>query len=1076
LTKPGSGEMMGSVILLKFVHRVLNLWLCFAVIASASAADLDQDLPGRKLSSLDKLQKTVGDRGCAAQSFHVEGVVCGIVNGRKSVALQDDSATVLLELPGLDSAIKIGDRLAIEGDECTLVRTHFGIRIGTEVINNDGEHRRVLKSGQIFLENGRQPFRVEWFNAAAFAVLAVQYQGPGVQRQPIPAAALWRRDAGQTNFQPGLHYAAYLQPDIQPQSTNFLANGWQALPDFARLKVNAEGVATNLDARFRARNSYTALVFSGYLEIPKSGVYTFYLESDDGSRLYVGDPSARRKMTTSSGQSPPTIRTWEQAVGAPAFQWSELSGAVNFAAAGDEETQLELSTGRGMMQVMVLGNPPDSIPALLHQRIEAVGICETSPDAGALMVVPGWDAIKVSSSTNATALLSTNVVLTSAGQVRRLKPDQAQRAIPTKIKGVVIAENWDSLVLQDATGGVFVHWNSDTIANRPHVGELWEIEGKTDPGDFSPVVFASKAKFLQNVPLPEPIRPTWDQLMNGSLDAEYVEIRGVVTGISKYEMTLLTPDGKVTVEGNNERPLPELPASASASTLVGSVVRMRGCFTADWDWQTSQVNGGRFELYPAMIEVEESAPPEPFAMPATKAADLLRFNARASALQRTKVSGQIIYARPGEYFLLDDQTGIRVHAAAAESLRAGDLIEAVGFPRLGGPSPDLQCAQIKVTGRAALPEPVLVAETNLMDRLHDSTLVRMEATLISDTVHQDKRVLELQSGAQRFAAILKSDPRTWSMYLPGSRLRLTGVYASEETEPAGGELYPFEILLNNAAGITLLQQPSWWTVQRAVTIAAALASVLGIAFIWITLLHRKVEQRTAQLQQEIETRQRVEQYRMVEQERTRVARDLHDELGAGLTELGILGELGNNAAIPPDEKNRYLQQLTGLTRNLVAGLDEIVWATNPHYDSLASMVTYYSFFADRFLKLAGIACRLRVPENFPEYPVNSQIRHGVFLAFKEALNNVVRHAQATEVELKIQTDGDDLVISIRDNGRGMAPGVAAAPGTDGLSGMRERLQQFRGSCRITSNPGEGAIVEFRLPLIQPAAAMNLKPS
>lgn len=140
------------------------------------------------------------------------------------------------------------------------------------------------------------------------------------------------------------------------------------------------------------------------------------------------------------------------------------------------------------------------------------------------------------------------------------------------------------------------------------------------------------------------------------------------------------------------------------------------------------------------------------------------------------------------------------------------------------------------------------------------------------------------------------------------------------------------------------------------------------------------------------------------------------------------------------------------------------------------MVTYYSFFADRFLKLAGIACRLRVPENFPEYPVNSQIRHGVFLAFKEALNNVVRHAQATEVELKIQTQGDDLMISIRDNGRGMAPGVAAAPGTDGLSGMRERLQQFRGSCRITSNPGEGAIVEFRLPLIQPAAAMNLKPS
>ncbi|MGH7954125.1 MAG: sensor histidine kinase, partial [Limisphaerales bacterium] len=99
------------------------------------------------------------------------------------------------------------------------------------------------------------------------------------------------------------------------------------------------------------------------------------------------------------------------------------------------------------------------------------------------------------------------------------------------------------------------------------------------------------------------------------------------------------------------------------------------------------------------------------------------------------------------------------------------------------------------------------------------------------------------------------------------------------------------------------------------------------------------------------------------------------------------------------------------------------------------------------------------------------IRHGVFLAFKEALNNIVRHAEASEVELKITADGNELAIAIRDNGRGMAPD-GTAPASDGLTGMRERLQRFGGICRVTSAPGEGTTVEFRLPLDSSATVKN----
>src|SRR5438067_875428 len=112
-------------------------------------------------------------------------------------------------------------------------------------------------------------------------------------------------------------------------------------------------------------------------------------------------------------------------------------------------------------------------------------------------------------------------------------------------------------------------------------------------------------------------------------------------------------------------------------------------------------------------------------------------------------------------------------------------------------------------------------------------------------------ILELHAGARHFLARLRSNPQTWTALSPGSRLQLTGVYAGA-TEPSwGAGLDAFELRLNNAAGIVVLQQPPWWTVRRAVVIAGVLAGALGLAFVWITLLRRKVEQRTAQLQAEI---------------------------------------------------------------------------------------------------------------------------------------------------------------------------------------------------------------------------------
>jgi signal transduction histidine kinase len=201
----------------------------------------------------------------------------------------------------------------------------------------------------------------------------------------------------------------------------------------------------------------------------------------------------------------------------------------------------------------------------------------------------------------------------------------------------------------------------------------------------------------------------------------------------------------------------------------------------------------------------------------------------------------------------------------------------------------------------------------------------------------------------------------------------------------------------------------------------------------------------------------------MEQERARVAQDLHDELGAGLTEAGILSSLVKNPAVPREQKDSYLDQLSETCRTLVTGLDEIVWAVNPRYDSAGDLAGYYSLFAQRFLALAGIACRLQVAEFIPEHPIDARLRHGVFLAFKEALNNVVRHSQASEVKLAISAEDGILKVSVADNGRGFKEG-SDLPGNDGLTGMKQRMRDLGGDCRIDNQPGHGCTVELTLPL------------
>ena len=201
----------------------------------------------------------------------------------------------------------------------------------------------------------------------------------------------------------------------------------------------------------------------------------------------------------------------------------------------------------------------------------------------------------------------------------------------------------------------------------------------------------------------------------------------------------------------------------------------------------------------------------------------------------------------------------------------------------------------------------------------------------------------------------------------------------------------------------------------------------------------------------------LEQQAALHKERARIARDIHDDLGTRLSEITLLTELASRKPADPDTSRDHVRQIASTARQVTDSLDEIVWAINPRNDSLPHVVTYIGQFALRFLDMAGIACHLDLPDQPPKRPISAEVRHNLFLVVKEALNNVVRHANATKVSLTITTKEETVVMTIKDNGRGFAA-VPDDPTADGLRNMTQRMSDIGGRCHIESEPGAGTLV------------------
>ena len=307
----------------------------------------------------------------------------------------------------------------------------------------------------------------------------------------------------------------------------------------------------------------------------------------------------------------------------------------------------------------------------------------------------------------------------------------------------------------------------------------------------------------------------------------------------------------------------------------------------------------------------------------------------------------------------------------------------------------------------------------------------------------DGRVIEIGSDA------------SWRVVPEGERGWLKKTRASASWPPAkviaavGQGRWPDRFNRYSAPPLLPLRVPAWQSGWFQISLASVCAAAIATC---LYLIGRLVMQSQSQ--------------QVVQRERARIARDLHDDLSGGLTQLVLLGETAQSELPPESDPRRHLSEVCERARVLLRGLNETIWVVNSQRDTLRDFASYVCKYAETFLQSVPIRCRFDVEPDLPPIPCDVGIRRNLFLAVKEALNNVVRHSGASEVYMRIHREGLRVLVCVEDDGKGFDP-ASSDRERNGLQNMVKRAAEAGGECSIISLPGAGCRVQFNVPLAGP---------
>jgi signal transduction histidine kinase len=675
--------------------------------------------------------------------------------------------------------------------------------------------------------------------------------------------------------------------------------------------------------------------------------------------------------------------------------------------------------------------------------------------------------------------------LTNAAQVRALSPQEASRRLPVRLRGVFMGQTSAAemgFVIADPTEGIYLQ-GPPSLAGEFERGDVLEVEGATDPGGFAPFVRADTVRKVGRAAIPPPRRVELGDLTDGGLDAQWVEVSGVVRSCEPMsENERPTPPPGTVVASNtaafwNERNTKMTLASGSdrlavqvneplvPRDYVDAVVRLRGiCF--------SQHNTSRQFLNPLLLvprgvelTVEKPPPGNPFAMPVRPVSSLLEFDRRGNFGHRVHVRGVVIHHRPGEFlWLRDGGRGLRVQSAQSQALHAGDEVEVAGFPGRGPYTPVLEDAVYRKVGALRMPAPAVLADT--MGALkHDADLVELEATLVGERPTQEGLALMLDWKGRRVEASLGTDGDSSpsANWLPGSRVRVAGICCvlMAKSGPVSGIWEPqtFQILMRGPEDLTVMTGPSWWTRQHVMPLLGMVAAVslLAVAVVMWVARQRLREQDNRRAMAEAE-------FAAILSERNRLAREIHDTLAQGLVATSVQLRLAKKQCSDP---TTAVAQCIDAAQQLVRGsLEEArnsIWNMRAHVLENNDLAGALEGILKQLSDGSGVQTTFEVTGKARRLaPVveNNLLRLG-----QEAITNATKHSRAKRIAVILDFTERQFCLAVRDDGQGF--NAAAPPPGDGgfgLVGMRERAAQLKGELSIHSAPGQGTEVSLRVPL------------
>ena len=451
--------------------------------------------------------------------------------------------------------------------------------------------------------------------------------------------------------------------------------------------------------------------------------------------------------------------------------------------------------------------------------------------------------------------------VTGTHRVYDLIQQQPGKAFPVSIRGVItyIDPGLNYFYVQDGSDGVQVNGllGAGLAPSLQQEGLYVEVQGVVATNELA-VNATGKARVLGRGQMPEPARHSWEYLITGEDFGRWVEIDGVVREVDEHRLILLVGGGKLIVWINELDKREE-------RRLLGSLVRVRGVCAPAVNNRNRRFGIRLLVTSMESLEVLKAVPDDPFDLPLRPIARLMSLGAERGGVgtRLIKTSGVVTYQAPRLLFVQDGEDGLSVSLRKETALEPGERVEVVGFVEPDGLSPKLVQALVRRAGRGSLPpvRPLDLLDTDSSSP--DALWGQLEARLLGRSTQGSVQVLELRDirSDTSFSALFPTNRGTLPPLAIGSRLRLRGVLKAElgDLPDVGQAVTSFLLYGNSPTDVTILEQPTWWTIRHTYWMLAALGSVLFVSLAWVVLLRSQVRVRTSELRSQIEERKQAEE-------------------------------------------------------------------------------------------------------------------------------------------------------------------------------------------------------------------------